>query len=106
MDNNDIKRITEYTSDLASALAPNALKLIGKKVHFIGTGPFTIDDLMKLLPSEVTTVIDEPVDNPDFVVFGYENFQVEQIEAAVMSKKNRNGIFTTRWFPRFSAIWI
>jgi hypothetical protein len=52
-------------------------------VQFIGTNPFAIDDLQGLLPPDVTVVVDEPVDEPDFVVLGVEHFEEEQISTAV-----------------------
>jgi hypothetical protein len=64
-------------------VAPHALKLSGKTIQFIGAEPFVVDDLQGLLPSDATVVIDEPVDEPDIVVLGTEDFEEEQISAAV-----------------------
>ena len=55
----------------------------GKTVQFIGTNPFAINDLQGLLPPDATVVVDEAVDEPDFVVLGVEDFDEEQISAAV-----------------------
>jgi hypothetical protein len=83
MDEKDQRSVIEYTARLASLVAPNALAMSGKTVQFIGADPFTVDDLQGLLPSDVTVVIDEPVDEPDIVVLGVEDFEEEQISAAV-----------------------
>jgi hypothetical protein len=83
MDENDQRSVIEYTARLASLVAPNALKMSGKTVQFIGTNPFAINDLKGLLPPDVTVVIDEPVNEPDFVVLGVEDFDEKQISAAV-----------------------
>ena len=83
MDENDQRSVIEYTARLASLVAPNARKLSGKTIQFIGADPFTVDDLQGLLPSDVTVVIDEAVDEPDIVVLGVEDFEEEQISAAV-----------------------
>ena len=83
MNENDLRSVIEYTARLASLVAPHAQKLSGKTIQFIGADPFTVDDLQGLLPSDVTVVIDEPVDEPDIVVLGVEDFEEEQISAAV-----------------------
>ena len=83
MDENDQRSVIEYTARLASQVAPNALKMSGKTVQFIGTSPFAINDLQGLLPPDVTVVVDQPVDEPDFVVLGVEDFEEEQISDAV-----------------------
>ena len=86
MNENDQRSVIEYTARLASQVAPNALKMSGKTIQFIGVEPFAVDDLQGLLPSDATVVIDEPVDEPDIVVLGVEDFEEEQIFAAVDSR--------------------
>ena len=86
MDENDLRSVIEYTERLASLVAPNALAMSGKTVQFIGSEPFTIVDLQGLLPSDVTVVINKPVDEPDIVVLGTNNFEEEQISAAVNAR--------------------
>jgi hypothetical protein len=83
LNDDDQRSVIEYTARLASLVAPNALKLSGKTIQFIGTEPFAVDELQGLLPSDVNVVVDEPVDNPDIVVLGVEDFEEEQISAAV-----------------------
>jgi hypothetical protein len=80
----DLRNVINYTARLASLVAPNALKLSGKTVQFIGWSPFLIEEGLKvLLPSDVKVVIDEPVDRPDFVVIGVEEFDEKLISKAV-----------------------
>lgn len=82
--NEDVqRRFIEYMARLASLVAPHALKLSGKTIQFIGTEPFNVGDLEGLLPSDATVVIDEPVDEPDIVVLGTDDFDEGQISAAV-----------------------
>ena len=83
MDENDQRSVIEYMARLASLVAPHALKLSGKTIQFIGTEPFNVGDLEGLLPSDATVVIDEPVDEPDIVVLGTDDFDEGQISAAV-----------------------
>jgi len=88
IDDNDLQSVIGYTARLASLVAPNALELSGKTVQFIGTGPFTIDDLKGLLPLDVTVVVANQGSRrqkrePDFVVIGVEDFDEKQISKAV-----------------------
>lgn len=84
VDDEDIRSVIEYTAQLASVVAPNARKLNGKVVQFIGTGPFNVHDLKSLLP--VGVMARDPsrtIREPDFVVLGTGNFVEEQISSAV-----------------------
>jgi hypothetical protein len=83
MDENDQRRVIEYTARLASLVAQNALEMSGKTVQFIVTKPFEVSDLEGLLPSDATVVIDGPVDEPDIVVLGTHDFDEDEITAAV-----------------------
>ena len=87
-DNNNLQSVINYTARLASLVAPNALKFSGKTVQFIGTGPFSIDDMKGLLPLDVTVVVADQrsrrqLREPDFVVIGVEDFDEELISKAV-----------------------
>lgn len=88
MDDDDQRKIIEYSARLSSTVAPNAMKLSGKTVHFIGWGPYLVEDIEALLPSDTLVVSGEHVTRPDYVVLGTDEFDEHQILSAVEARHN------------------
>jgi len=86
MDDDDQRKIIEYSARLSSTVAPNAMKLSGKTVHFIGWGPYSVEDIEALLPSDTLVVSGEHVTRPDYVVLGTDEFDEHQILSAVEAR--------------------
>ena len=93
-----ISDVVAYGAKLNGVVSTNGLAMFGKRVQFIGTGPYVNDDLACLLPDGASVIDEQSTEPADWIILGREGLTVVNLENATLRNSSSTSYLSQEGF--------